>query len=190
MSQALGFITAKEVVVFPWAKKPDVELVDPSGEYLTFYLDVTLPALHQEAITSREEVFDNARKAKAKSYPHKDASGRLLTESCCLPFILSSMGGLCKEGHEFIKICKKKNLNATLKMIDVLVPQHSKWTARRIRRALFGQSLVDFSADPWRGANDQKNFGSQEIKKRAKKKLSRLELEFSQIESQPSQATT
>ena len=75
-------------------------------------------------------------------------------------------------------------------MIDVLVTQHSKWTARRIRRALFGQSLVDFSADPWRGANDQKNFGSQEIKKRAKKKLSRLELEFSQTESQPSQATT
>ena len=43
------------------------------------------------------------------------------------------MGGLCKEGHEFLKI-----------MIDVLVTQHSKWTARRVRRALLGQSLVDF----------------------------------------------
>ena len=75
-------------------------------------------------------------------------------------------------------------------MIDVLVTQHSKWTARRIRRALFGQSLVDFSADPWRGTNDQKDSASQEIKKRAKKKLSRLEQEFSQVETQPSQATT
>ena len=75
-------------------------------------------------------------------------------------------------------------------MIDVLVTQHSKWTARRIRIALFGQSLTDFSAYPWRGANDQKNFVTQEIKKKAKKKLSRLEQEFSQIESQPSQATT
>ena len=93
MSQALGFIGHKEVIVFPWEKKPDVELIDPSGEFLTFYLDVTLPALHQEAITSREEVFENARKIKAKSYPRKDASGRLLIENTCLPFILSSMGG-------------------------------------------------------------------------------------------------
>ena len=41
-----------------------MELIDPAGDYLTFYLDVTLPALHQEAIDSREEVFERARKAK------------------------------------------------------------------------------------------------------------------------------
>jgi len=45
------------IVVFPWTKKPDVELVDPSGEFLTLYLDVTLPALHQEAIASRADFF-------------------------------------------------------------------------------------------------------------------------------------
>ena len=44
-----GFVTSKEVVVAPWFKKPDVELFDASGELLTIYLDVTLPALHQEA---------------------------------------------------------------------------------------------------------------------------------------------
>ena len=109
---------------------------------MTFYLDVTLPALHQEAIACKEAVCDNARKAKAKAYPRKDSSGRLLSESACLPFILSSMGGLCKEGHEFLKICKKKDPVATLKMIDVLVTQHSKWTARRVRRALFGETIV------------------------------------------------
>ena len=95
------------------------------------------------------------------------------------------MGGLCKEGHEFLKMCKKKDLVATLRMVDVLVTQHSKWTARRIRRALFGQSLVDFNADPWRGATDQ----TEAPKKKPQKKQSRLEKVFSQFESQSSQAT-
>ena len=90
MTKALGFIAHKEVVVYPWAKKPDVELLDPSGEFSTFYLDVTLPALHQEAIAHKENVFENARKLKAKEYPRKDASGRLLTESACVPFIGNS----------------------------------------------------------------------------------------------------
>ena len=52
MGNAFGFVTSKEVVVAPWFKKPDVEFLDASGEMLTIYLDVTLPALHQEAITS------------------------------------------------------------------------------------------------------------------------------------------
>ena len=34
-------------------------------------------------------------------------------------------------------------------MLDVLVTQHSKWTARRLHRALFGQSLIDFSGESW-----------------------------------------
>lgn len=71
--------------------------MDASGELLTIYLDVTLPALHalhKEAITSRDEVYENARQLKAKAYPRKDAAGRLLNESFCLPFILTSMDGL------------------------------------------------------------------------------------------------
>ena len=104
MGGAIGFIADKEVVVRPWEKKPDVELVDPTGELLTIYLDVTLPALHQEAIKSRTEVFKRARAVKNKSYPRKDEHGRLLTESSCLPFILTCMGGLCEEGHEFLII--------------------------------------------------------------------------------------
>ena len=192
MTQALGFISSKEVVVFPWAKKPDVELVDPSGELLTFFLDVTLPALHQEGLTTREDIFKNARKIKNKSYPRKDAAGRLLTESTCLPFILSSMGGLCKEGHEFLKICKKKDPFATLRMVDVLVTQHSKWTARKIRRALFGQSLVDFNADPWNTLDnhDGARSNKEPPKMKPQKKQSRLEKAFSQVESQSSQTTT
>ena len=140
MGGAIGFIADKEVVVCPWEKKPDVELVDPTGELLTIYLDVTLPALHQEAIKSRIDVFNRARAVKNKSYSHKDEHGRLLTESSCLPFILTSMGGLCDEGHEFLRVCRKRNPEKTKHLIDVLVTQHSRWVASRIRRALFGQA--------------------------------------------------
>ena len=140
MGGAIGFIADKEVVVCPWEKKPDVELVDPSGELLTIYLDITLPALHQEAIKSRTEVFKRARAVKNKSYPRKDEHGRLLTESSCLPFILTSMGGLCEEGHEFLRVCRKRNPEKTKHLIDVLVTQHSRWVASRMRRSLFGQA--------------------------------------------------
>jgi hypothetical protein len=96
----------------------------------------------------RRKKNESARKAKAEAYPRKDSSGRLLNESFCVPFILTSMGGLCRV-HDFLRLCKKRNKSATLRLLDVLVTQHAKWTARRIRRSLFGQSLVDFSGSNW-----------------------------------------
>ena len=132
MGSAFGFVTSKEVVVAPWFKKPDVELFYASGELLTIYLDVTLPALHQEAVTSREQVYEKARQAKAKAYPRKDSSGRLLNESFCIPFSLTSMGGLCDEGHDFLRLCKKRNKGVTLHLLDVLVTQHAKWISKRV----------------------------------------------------------
>ena len=74
------------------------------------------------------------------NYPRKDQNGRLLTESSCIPFILTSMGGLCDEGHEFLRLCRKRSPDKTKHLIDVLVTQHAKWIASRLRRALFGQS--------------------------------------------------
>merc|ERR1712224_896125 len=74
----------------------------------------------------------------AQVYPRKDMFGRLTSESSCIPFILTSMGGLCDEGHDFLRHCKKRDKEATQHMIDVLVTQHARWTARRLRRALFG----------------------------------------------------
>ena len=59
------------------------------------------------------------------------------------------MGGLCSEGHEFLRLCKKRNKSATLHLLDVLVTQHAKWTAKRVRRGLFGQAIVDFSTASW-----------------------------------------
>ena len=75
-------------------------------------------------------------------------------------------------------------------MVDVLVTQHSKWTAKRVRRALFGQSLVDFDADPWVGVDNQEksSCNKKAVKKKSQNKQSRLEKSFSQVDS--SQATT
>ena len=118
MGNAFGFIASKEVVVAPWFKKPDVELVDASGELLTIYLDVTLPALHQEAILSRDEVYSSARKAKAAAYQRNDSSGRLLNENVCVPFILTSMGVCAEKDMTFcvlVKTCK----NATRVQLSI-----------------------------------------------------------------------
>jgi hypothetical protein len=48
-------IALEEVVVALWLQKPEIELVDPSGEVLTIYLDVTppLPAVHHEGFFYR-----------------------------------------------------------------------------------------------------------------------------------------
>ena len=48
--------------------------------------------------------------------------------------------GLCDEGHEFLRLCRKRSPDKTKHLIDVLVTQHAKWIASRLRRALFGQS--------------------------------------------------
>jgi hypothetical protein len=117
MRGIIGIVTDKAVVVCPWETKPDAELKDPSGELLTLHLDITLPALHQAAIKSRTAVFKNARLVKNRSYPRKDQNGRLLTESSCIPFILTSMGGLCDEGHEFLLLYRKRNPDKTKHLI-------------------------------------------------------------------------
>ena len=118
---------------------------------------------------------------KAAAYPRKDSSGRLVNESFCVPFILTSMGGLCQEGHDFLRLCKKRNKGATLRLLDVLVTQHARWTARRIRRALFGQSLIDFSGSSWCSVKIRESASQPEIVNRRKKQVSRMSQEFSLV---------
>ena len=91
-------------------------------------------------------------------------------------------GGLCEEGHEFLRLCKKRNKGATLHLLDVLVTQHAKWTAKRIRRGLFGQSLVDFSSESWSSIQLQESaYGSTSQQKRTQpKKTPRLLRSFAQ----------
>ena len=61
---------------------------------------------------------------------------------------------------------------------------------KRVRRSLFGQAIVDFTADPWVALKDDNDHKTASVQKRTKKKFSRLERGFSQVESQSSQATT
>ena len=93
-----------------------------------------------------------------------------------------SMGGLCEEGHEFIRLCKKRNKGATLHLLDVLVTQHAKWTAKRVRRGLFGQSLVNFSTPSWSSIQLQESmkFGASQQKRQQPKKTPRLLRSFAQ----------
>ena len=90
-----------------------------------------------------------ARQARAKAYPRKDSSGRLLIESFCTHFILTSMGGSVMNDTISFLFAKNRNSGATLHPSDVLVTQHAEWTAKRVRRGLFGQSIVDFFTDSW-----------------------------------------
>ena len=58
--------------------------------------------------------------------------------------------------------------------------QHARWTARRIRRALFGQSLVDFSGSSWSSVKIHKSAAEPTQVNRRKAKVSRMTREFSQ----------
>ena len=81
-----------------------------------------------------------------------------------------------------MRLCKKRNKRATLRLLDVLVTQHAKWTAKRIRRGLFGQSLVDFSSESWSSIQLQESaYGSTSQQKRTQpKKTPRLLRSFAQ----------
>ena len=60
--------------------------------------------------------------------------------------------------------------------------QHAKWTAKRVRRGLFGQSLVDFSTSSWSSIQLQKSMSSSESKPIEKqvKKTPRILRSFAQ----------
>ena len=82
-----------------------------------------------------------------------------------------------------MRLCKKRNKGATLRLLDVLATQHAKWTARRIRRALFGQSLVDFSGSTWSCVKIHKTRSDAPeptLVNRRKATVSRMVREFSQ----------
>ena len=82
------------------------------------------------------------------------------------------MRGLCDEGHDFLRLCKKRSKGVTPHILDVLVPQHAKWTAKRVRRGLFGLSIADFSTDNWSNIQlkeSAKSNPSQSATKQAKK---------------------
>jgi hypothetical protein len=79
-----------------------------------------------------------------------------------------------------LRFCKERNKSATLRLFDVLVTQHANWTARRIRRALFGQSLADFSVSDWSSIKLYKSVSECQPVNRSKKTFPSMAQEFSQ----------
>ena len=67
-------------------------------------------------------------------------------------------------------------------LLDVLVTQHAKWTAKRVRRGLFGQALVDFSTASWSSIQLQEsaNCTASQQKRTQPKKTPRLLRSFAQ----------
>ena len=81
-------------------------------------------------------------------------------------------------------------------MMDVLITQHARWTARRIKRALFGQCLIDFSSDSWsrvpldNDAQHPPQKRSNNLQQKCTPRLVRQFSSFSVLEvSPPSQST-
>ena len=80
--------------------------------------------------------------------------------------------------------------------MDVLITQHARWTARRIKRALFGQCLIDFSSDSWSRVsldNDAQHPTQKRCNTLQQKCIPRLVRQFSSFSvlevSPPSQST-
>ena len=65
-------------------------------------------------------------------------------------------------------MCRSREGAKAELMVDVLVTQHSRWTARRIHRALFGQSLINFEGESWNCVSSQA--GKSSISNRCKHK--------------------
>ena len=74
------------------------------------------------------------------AYPCKDAEDRLLTESSCIQFIFTRIGGWCDEGVDFLWLCSKQNLAKAQHCEDMLAIQRARWTGRSLSRGIFCQS--------------------------------------------------
>ena len=74
--------------------------------------------------------------SKRRECPVKDAEGRHVVQGNFVPFVMSNMGSLDSEAHKFLRKLRKKDSKRTEHLMDVLVVQHAKWIARRLRRSL------------------------------------------------------
>ena len=146
----MGFFSSKEVPVAAWRKRPDNEIVDPSGAEATSWVDVSIRALVQESMLPLETLLKNAVRDKRRECPVKDAEGRHVVQGDFVPFVMSNMGSLDSEAHKFLRKLRKKDSKRTEHLMDVLVVQHAKWIARRLRRSLgfYNQPLGQRPAQP------------------------------------------
>ena len=141
---------SKEVPVAAWRKRPDNEIVDPTGAEATSWVDVSIRALVQESMLPLETLLQHAVRDKRRECPVKDAEGRHVVQGDFVPFVMSNMGSLDPAAHKFLRKLRKKDPKRTEHLMDVLVVQHAKWIARRLRRSLgfYNQPVGQRPAQP------------------------------------------
>ena len=133
--------------------------MDIAGDDPTTWLDVTVRALVQESVLPLEQLTKNATQEKRRAYPVKNAEGRHVVQGNFIPFVMSSMGSLGKDGHKFLKQLRKKNSRGTDHLMDVLVVQHAKWIAKRLNRSLghYNQPFANVSSRKHKTFPKEKN---------------------------------
>ena len=135
-TKAMSFLSSKEVTVPAWRKRPDNEIVDPTGQEATAWVDVSIRALVQEKMLPMKQLMQYAVQEKRGQYPLKTSEGHRKVSGDFVPFVMTNMGSLDKAAHQFLRKLRKKNRKRTDHLMDVLVVQHAKWIARRLQRSL------------------------------------------------------
>ena len=135
-TKAMSFLSSKEVTVPAWRKRPDNEIVDPTGQEATAWVDVCIRALVQEKMLPLKQLMQYAVQEKRGQYPLKTSQGHRVVSGDFVPFVMTNMGSLDKAAHQFLRKLRKKSRKRTDHLMDVLVVQHAKWIARRLQRSL------------------------------------------------------
>ena len=120
-----GFISYSEIPIPQWQKRPDVQWVNTEGKVWSFFLDVTIPAHYQESHPSNDDILSSARREKSV-YVTRDEAGQRVIEAQPVPFVVTSMGLLCSEAHDLLRLCYRRNPRATTALQDCLAVQHAK----------------------------------------------------------------
>ena len=117
----------------------------PEGKVWFSFQDVTIPAHYQESHASNDDILNAARREKS-NYVTRDEAGQRVIKAQPVPFVVTSMGLLCSEAHDFLRFCYRRNPRATTALRDCLAMQHARWIAHRLYRG-FGthrNSSADF----------------------------------------------
>ena len=135
-AKAVSFLSSKEATVPAWRKRPNNEIVDPTVQEATSWVDVSIRAMVQEKMLPLKQIVQYAVQEKHGMFPLKNSQGHRVVSGDFVPFVMTNMGSLDKAAHQFLRKLRKKSRQRTDHLMDVLVVQHAKWIARRLQRCL------------------------------------------------------
>ena len=107
-AKAMSFLSSKEVTVPAWRKRPDNELVDPTGQEATAWVDVSIRALVQEKMLPLKQIVQYAVQEKRGMFPLKNSQGHRVVSGDFVPFVMTNMGSLDKAAHQFLRKLQRR----------------------------------------------------------------------------------